>query len=83
MTESFRDKRDREKIRAILKESIQIKGHLPESRKAFDESWMELIRAYPSHQGVEFTKLSVRQYLEEHGCSSHIIDRFLVAIFST
>jgi hypothetical protein len=83
MTESFRDKRDREKIRGILKESLQIKGHLPESRKAFDESWIELIRDYKSAQGLEFNKLVVRQYLEEHGCSKHIIERFLLSVFKS
>jgi hypothetical protein len=81
MTESFRDKRDREKIRAILKESLQIKGFLPESRKAFDESWMELLRDYKSAHGIEFNKLAVRQYLEEHGCSNHIIEQFLKSVF--
>jgi len=83
MTEPILEKRDRDKIRLILKENVQIKGSLPESRKAFDDSWMELIRNYKAIAGPDFNRIVVQEYLEEAGCSSHIIERFLKSIFNS
>jgi hypothetical protein len=82
MAESFKDRRDREEIHKILTESIQIKGSIPEARKAFDESWIDLIKNYKSAQGPMFNVNVVREYLEEKGCSSHTIEEFIRTYFS-
>jgi hypothetical protein len=81
MSEVYRDRKDREAIRAILKESLQIKGSIPESRKAFDESWILQLREYKSGKGLAFNEAMVFEYLKEHGCSDHIIEKFLKPVF--
>ena len=81
MIEQFKDRRDREAIYAILKESLQIKGSLPEPRKAFDETWITRLREYKPAKGKEFTEAVVCEFLSEQGCSDHIIQKFIRPIF--
>jgi hypothetical protein len=81
LSDKYRDRKDREAIRAILKESLQIKGSMPEPRKAFDESWITQLREYKAAKGMEFTKDTVCEFLKEHGCSNHIIEKFIGPVF--
>jgi hypothetical protein len=81
MSEEIRDRKDREGIRRILTASLQVKGSFPEPRKAFDESWIQPVRDFKSAKGMEFNKQVVKEYLEEHDCSSHTIERFLKSVF--
>jgi hypothetical protein len=82
MSEKYKDRKDREAIHAILKESLQIKGSMPEPRKAFDETWITQLREYKSAKGIAFTEATVCEYLKEHGCSTHIIEKFVRPVFT-